>query len=153
MLRKLHFPVTVTWEGTLVTGPILIYHDEVRFDGNSNPMLGNINGPGALVCRSQTRPRAGWRRVDTSFFEDTDSRRSDINQIRNGPNDVPNYSRLSRGTTNPANDNFVGLLMCQVNAINDEQDVIANLNFVGFYRREPGTHITKKRCRSSQPLL
>ena len=132
--------VTVTWNGTLVIGPILIYHDEVRLDGNNNPMLGDLDGPGALVCRSQTRPRAGWRMTNLSFVQESGN---DINQIQNGADDVPNISRLSRGTTNPL-ENFNGILMCRVDTRGDPSDVLANLNFVGFYNRVPGkfqTHI------------
>ena len=90
--------MTLTWEGNLVTGPILIYHDELRLDGNDNPMLGDLDGPGALVCRSQTRPRVFWRNTEGNSFPDTDSGGlNDINQIRNGPTDVPSITRLSRG--------------------------------------------------------
>ena len=132
--------VTVTWNGTLVNGPILIYHDELRLDGNSNPMLGDLDGPGALVCRSQTRPLAQWRDTSGDSFPDTDSGgHSDINQIRSGPNDVPSFSRLSRGTITSPTDNFDGLLVCRVNNVNDAQDVIANFRYVGFYNRDiPG---------------
>ena len=142
------YTVTVTWNGTLVTGPILIYHDEVRLDGNDNPMLGDVDGPGALVCRSQTRPRVGWRMTNGGFFEDTDQGRLDnINQIRNGIEDVPSFARLSRGTTNPP-ENFDGLVLCRVDTRGDSADVIANFIFIGFYNRAPGKYQTsvEQRC-------
>ena len=121
----------MTWNGTLVTGPILIYHDEVRFDGNANPMLGDLDGPGALVCRSQTRPRAEWRMTSGPLVQESGG---DINQIRSGALDVPHFAQLSRGTTNQTT-NFDGLLVCRVNTMMDPQDVIANFNFIGFYNR------------------
>ena len=133
--------MTVTWKGALVTGPILIYHDEVRLDGNDNPMLGDLDGPGALVCRSQTRPRVNWRDARGQLFGDTDSGHlEDINQIRNGVEDVPSFSRLSRGiTTSPTTDNFDGILICRVDSRSDALDTIANFNFVGLYNRDtPG---------------
>ena len=123
--------MTVTWNGTLVTGPILIYHDELRLDGNDNPMLGDVDGPGALVCRSQTRPQALWRSPARFEVQETGG---DINQIQTGT--TPSFARLSRGTTNSPPQDFDGLLICRVNTINDGPDVAANYNFIGFYNRQ-----------------
>ena len=132
-------PVTVTWNGTLVTGPILIYHDELRLDGNNNPMLGDLDGPGALVCRSQTQEGAFWRNTAGETIPATDEPGglpNDINVIRNGPTDVPSFSRLSRGTTtSPAGNLFDGLLLCRVFHFN-VPDVIANYRYVGLYNRQ-----------------
>ena len=131
--------MTLTWEGNLVTGPILIYHDELRLDGNDNPMLGDVDGQGALVCRSQTRPRVFWRNTAGADFPDTETSggRNDINQIRSGPNDVPSISRLSRGTTTSPTDNlFDGLLLCRLNTEGDVHDVLANFRYVGLYNRQ-----------------
>ena len=132
-------PVTVTWNGTLVTGPILIYHDELRLDGNNNPMLGDLDGPGALVCRSETR-EAFWRNTEGNTIPATDQPGglNDINVIRNGPTEVPSITRLSRGTTtSPADNQFDGLLLCRVNAVlGDVPDVIANFRYVGLYNRQ-----------------
>ena len=143
-LVTLSLPVTVTWNGTLVTGPILIYHDEVRLDGIDNPMLGDVEGPGALVCRSQTRPRAGWRRTSGAFFDATDQGRlADINQIRNGRLDIPSFARLSRGTTTLPTDDFDGLMLCRADTRGDTPDVlVANYVFIGFYNRAPGKYET-----------
>ena len=132
------FPlVTVTWNGTLVTGPILIYHDEVRLDGNDNPMLGDVDGPGALVCRSQTRPLAHWRNTDRAIVQETGG---DINQIQTDEQATPSFARLSRGTTNTP-ENFDGLLTCRVNTMGDGADTFYNLNYIGFYNRLPGKNI------------
>ena len=138
--------MTLTWEGNLVTGPILIYHDELRFDGNVNPMLGDLDGPGALVCRSQTRTGAFWRNTAGNTIPATDEPggRNDINVIRNGPNDVPSITRLSRGTTtSPTGNLFDGLLLCRVNVEGDVADVNANFRYVGLYNRlRPGKYHT-----------
>ena len=139
-------PVTLTWEGNLVTGPILIYHDELKFDGNDNPILGDIDGPGALTCRSQTRPRVFWRNTAGYTIPATDETGglNDINVIRNGPNDVPSITRLSRGTTtSPADNQFDGLLLCRLNVEGDAADVNANFRYVGLYNRlRPGKYHT-----------
>ena len=126
----------MTWNGTLVTGPILIYHDELRLDGNDNPMLGDVNGPGALVCRSESRPLAQWRMTTGMMVQDTGG---DINQIQTDTQATPSFSRLSRGTTNSPPENFDGLLICRVNTLSDPRDVFANFSYIGFYNRQlPG---------------
>ena len=130
--------MTLTWNGTLVTGPILIYHDELRFDGNDNLMLGDLDGQGALVCRSQIRTGAFWRNTAGKTIPATDQPdgRNDINVIRNDPDDVPSITRLSRGTTTSPTDNlFDGLLLCRV-FDSDVPDVIANFRYVGLYNRQ-----------------
>ena len=55
------FAVSVIWNGTVVTGPILIYHDEITDDLTTVPTVGNSNGPGDLVCRSENHEEARWR--------------------------------------------------------------------------------------------
>ena len=130
--------MTLTWNGTLVTGPILIYHDELRLDGNNNPMLGDLDGPGALVCRSQTREGAFWRNTAGETIPATDELGglNGINVIRNDPTEVPSITRLSRGTaTSPTGNLFDGLLLCRLNAVGDVADVIANFRYVGLYNR------------------
>ena len=37
------FAVSVVWNGTVVTGPILIYHDEITDDLTTVPTVGNSN--------------------------------------------------------------------------------------------------------------
>ena len=137
------FIVTLTWGGNLVTGPILIYHDELRHDGNDNPMLGDdLDSPGALTCRSHTRPRVFWRNTAGNTIPATDEPGglNDINVIQNGLTDVPSIARLSRGTTtSPTGNLFDGLLLCRLNVMGDVQDVIANFRYVGLYNRlRPG---------------
>jgi hypothetical protein len=54
--------VFVTWEGTRVTGPILICHSEIKVDPWPPPYeIGDPNVDGAPVCTSATRPRIPWR--------------------------------------------------------------------------------------------
>ena len=38
------FAVSVIWNGTVVTGPILIYHDEITDNLTTVPTVGNSNG-------------------------------------------------------------------------------------------------------------
>ena len=120
--------MTVTWNGTLVTRPILIYHDEL----NDNPMLGDVDGPGALVCRSQTRPITQWRMTTGTLVQETGG---DFNQIRTAAETFPSFSLLSRGTTSTP-ENFDGLLICRVDTRGDGPNVFANFNYIGFYNRQ-----------------
>ncbi len=55
--------VSVTWNGTTITGPVLIYSDEIPVDGSSNNTIDDPNGPGALICRSEDRARVSWHYV------------------------------------------------------------------------------------------
>jgi len=43
----------VTWNGTTITDPVLIFHDEVLADASSDT-LGDPNRDGALVCSTTT---------------------------------------------------------------------------------------------------
>ena len=44
--------VSVTWNGTRVTGPILIYHDEILAADPTNSVQINDTAPGTLICTS-----------------------------------------------------------------------------------------------------
>ena len=104
--------VSVTWNGTSLTGPplvhlpngdselltnqlasALIYHDELPvFTGSDT--LGDPNGPGALVCRSEAQ--AGWYFPNGNPVEDFEvSSTAHFQQIRTG-NETPSLSRLVR---------------------------------------------------------
>ena len=93
------------------------HYEEFILDGIDPPPLdvGNPDRTGALICRSETRVRAGWRATDGDFFSDTTSRTGDIQQIRTDPS----LSRLSRGRLDVITDPTVtdpiynGLFTCQ----------------------------------------
>ena len=51
--------VSVTWNGTTVTGPVLIYHDEILVDPGPSYSIGDTDRPGTLVCRSDSRDKLG----------------------------------------------------------------------------------------------
>ena len=123
--------VFVTWNGTRITGPVLICHDEISVDPARS--LGDITAPGALVCTSETRPRSNWRRADYSDGPQAPL----LSQIRS---DVPSRARLSRDNegVNPSFSHQNGLWCCQVNSVGDDADVVANFVFAGVYRRGVG---------------
>ena len=124
--------VTATWNGTRITGPVLIYHDEISVDPTRT--LGDIT---ALVCKSETRTRAGWRRADHIFFGDG-LQTTHLSQVRTGTTVVPSRARLSRdnGDVNPSEPVQNGLWCCRVQSVGDDADVEANFVFAGVYIAE-----------------
>ena len=135
------FAVSVIWNGTTLAGPTLIYHDELILDGVHSLSVGDINRPGALVCRS-SRPRATWRLTDGDFIQDTTSRTAVIQHIRNGPTDTPSLSRLSRGSSvHQVSPSVNGLFTCRVYVDNDLEETLANFIHVGVYARGGGEHL------------
>ena len=122
------------WNGTVVTGPILIYHDEITDDLTTVPTVGNSNGPGDLVCRSEYHEEARWRNTNGHSVPRTGSYR----QVDSVDGSVPSLSRLS--TPNTLTDSVTnGLWICQVvNSSIPDQDILANFNYMGIYNRGKG---------------
>ena len=116
---------------------MLIYNDEIIVDPTRT--LGDITAPGALVCTSETRTRAGWRSSDHVFFGEG-PRTTRLSQVRTGSTDVPSRARLSRDNedVNPSEPTQNGLWCCRVQPVGDVADVVASFVFVGVYRRGMG---------------
>ena len=52
------FTVTVRWNGTTITGPVLIFQDELVRDDRAN--VGATPVDGTLICRSENQATVGW---------------------------------------------------------------------------------------------
>ncbi len=110
------FAVSVTWNGTNITGPVLIYSDELPVDPSATT-IASPNGPGALICRSDDRARISWRYTDgenvrsEAFNDDT------FQQIRTGEGVTPSVSQLllNRVNTEVDNPNLNGVWHCRLN--------------------------------------
>ena len=127
------FAVSVIWNGTVVTGPILIYHDEILLDHFTVATVENSNGPGDLVCRSGNHEEARWRNPNGHNVPRTGNYR----QVDSAAG-VPSLSRLSTPNTLTGSD-VNGLWICQVvNSDIPEQDILENFNYVGIYNRGDG---------------
>ena len=125
--------MSVIWNGTVITGPILIYHDEITDDLTTVPTVENSNGPGDLVCRSEYHEEARWRNPNGHHVPRTGNYR----QVDSAAG-VPSLSRLSTPNTLTGND-INGLWICQVaNSNISVQDILANFNYVGIYNRGDG---------------
>ena len=94
--------VTVAWNGSNITGPVLIYHDELVVDNCTN---------GTLICTSQDQYRVGWHNAVGTLIGG-----GDFEQIRTECEEYPSVSRLSitrevSRSDAPAN----GLWTCRLN--------------------------------------
>ena len=52
------FIVTVTWNGTTITDPVLIFQDELVRDDRINVLATPVDG--TVICRSQNQAQVGW---------------------------------------------------------------------------------------------
>ena len=123
--------VTVTWNGTSITGPVLIYQDELVVDNRASPTATPTRS-GTLKCTSQDQQRVGWHLPDgTSICEDGTG---DFRQIRIGSGVTPSVSRLSvnREDVSRDDDSTNGLWTCRLNG---ESSVSIP---VGIYERGGG---------------
>ena len=91
----------MTWNGTNITGPALIFHDEVLL-GTGSETVGDPNRAGALVCRSDDEARAGWHFPDGTLVNDFAAlRTSYFQQIRTEDMVTPSLARLLRTGSYP----------------------------------------------------
>ena len=106
----------MTWNGTTITGPVLIYHDEVLTDMETPYTVGDTNRPGALVCWS-TKIRAyyaAWYWPHDNFVLIPGKNR-DFHQVRTQDRRISLLSRTAAYTAAAANGtNRNGLWTCRV---------------------------------------
>ena len=129
----------MTWNGTVVTGPILIYHDEILLDHDTIPTVENSNDPGDLVCRSENHEEARWRRSNGMAAPTTSG---DYRRVQSTAGSLPSLSRLSTiedlTSTDPQ---YNGLWVCvlwNTDGGLSDQDVIDSFFYVGIYSRNSG---------------
>ena len=131
--------VSVIWNGTTIdpNTPILMYHDEILLDHDTIPTVGNSNGPGDLVCRSENHEEARWHRPSGV----TAPTSGDYRRVQSPAGSLPSLSRLSTiedlTSTDPQ---YNGLWVCvlQNDTVINEQDLIDNFVYVGIYSRNSG---------------
>ncbi len=104
------------WNGTTITTPALIFHDELLFSTGSET-VGDPNRAGALICRSEDDAQAGWHFPNDLAVDDfSDSRISYFQQIRTGNTVTPSISRLLRTSSDPVSTTSAsGYWNCRVN--------------------------------------
>ena len=132
----------MTFNGTTITGPILIYHDEIISD-TALPTDQNSDGPGDLVCRSASIGRTFWRIPTASNAPSSIS--GDSYQVRTpntDPQTHPYLARLSTIDFLDSTDSAInGLWICALggnpSGVTD-QDLTDSLIYVGIYSRNSG---------------
>ena len=104
--------MTVTWNGTNITGPVLIYQDEL-IDDRSSPTASPNNG--ILICTSQDHHRVGWHLPGADSISEAAT--GDFKQTRTGSGVTPSVSRLSVNKKDVSRDDAItnGLWTCRLN--------------------------------------
>ena len=57
--------MTVTWNGTTISGPVLIFQDELVRDDRTDVLATPVDG--TLICISENQARVGWHYADGSL--------------------------------------------------------------------------------------
>ena len=129
--------MSLIWNGAAITGPILIYHDEIVSD-TTIPTDENSNGPGDLVCRSASIGRTFWRCPTGANVPTTTS--EDFYQVRTPTSGSQTYPFLAQLLIDTTDSTINGLWICALGATGDieEQDLIDSFIYVGIYSRNSG---------------
>ena len=126
--------MTVTWNDTTITGPVLIYQDEIIPDNRDNvqtdPPL-----DGTLICRHETQAQVGWHFANGQALSDT-SITNHFRQRRTGITATPSVSRLTTNQEDQPLENVIanGLWTCRLDG--DFSSAIP----VGIYVRGGGNY-------------
>ena len=119
----------MTWNGTTITGPVLIYQDEIIPDDRDN--VSPLDG--TLICRHETQAQVGWHFANGQALT---SSRTDLHfrQRRTGTSATPSVSRLTNNQPEDPLENVIanGLWTCRLDG--DSNAAIP----VGIYIRGGG---------------
>ena len=106
--------VTVTWNGTTISSPVLIYQDDIVTDNRD--VLATPVMDGTLICRSENQARVGWHFANGGAL--TTSPDFHFRQIRTEAGVTPSVSRLSANGPNQMDprDLANGLWSCRLDS-------------------------------------
>ena len=108
------FTVTVTWNGTTITGPVavLIFQDELVIDDRTNVLATD----GTVICRSDNPAQVGWHFASGALIS-TLSTTNHFRQRRTGSSATPSVSRLTTNRPDEAltSEEANGLWTCRLN--------------------------------------
>ena len=114
------FVVTVTWNGTNITGPVLIFQDELVRDDRTNVLATPMDG--TLICRSENQAQVGWHYAPRSndangALLSTMSTTNHFRQRRTSSSATPSVSRFTANRPNEALTSVEanGLWSCRLN--------------------------------------
>ena len=123
----------MTWNGTTITGPVLIYQDEITSDNRVNvetdPPLN-----GTLICRHETLAQVGWHFANAQALSTNPD--FHFRQRRTGTTATPSVSRLTTNRPDQSLENVIanGLWTCRLDGD------ISNAISVGIYIRGGGNY-------------
>ena len=123
--------MTVTWNGTTITGPVLIFQDELVRDDRTNVLATPRDG--TLICRSENQAQVGWLFPNSAFI--STSTTNHFKQRRTSSSTAPSVSRLTTNIPDEALTSAAanGLWTCRLNG------GIGTAVPVGIYARGEGS--------------
>ena len=140
------FTVTVTWNGTAITGPVLIFKDELTRDDRSNVLATPMDS--TMICRSENQAVVGWHFASGSFVS-TLSTTNHFRQMRTSSSATPSVSRLTTNRPDEALTSAAanGLWTCRLNG------GFSTAVPVGIYARGGGENFFLCRCNEYLTIL
>ena len=84
--------MTVTWNGTTITGPVLIFQDELIRDDRTNVLATPLDG--TVICRSENQAQVGWHLANGNIVQGS-STNNHFKQRRTSSSATPSVSRLT----------------------------------------------------------
>ena len=105
----------MTWNGTTITGPVLIFQDELVTDDRTNVLATPVDG--TLICRSENQAQVGWHFASGALIS-TSSTTNHFRQRRTSSSATPSVSRLTTNRPDEALTSAAanGLWTCRLNA-------------------------------------
>ena len=135
--------MSVTWNGTTITGPVLIFQDELVEDDCTNVLATPRDG--TVICRSENQAQVGWHfsplsNSGTGALVSPTSTTNHFRQRRTGSSATPSVSRLTTNRPDEALTSAAanGLWSCRLNA------GIGTAVPVGIYARGGGEEFGNK---------
>ena len=111
----------MTWNGTTITGPVLIFQDELVRDDRTNVQATPMNG--TLICRSENQAQVGWHFAPLSSLNSGQllspiSTLFHFRQRRTTSSATPSVSRLTTNRPDEALTSAAanGLWTCRLNS-------------------------------------
>ena len=105
--------MTVTWNGTTITGPVLIFQDELVTDDRTNVLATPMDG--TVICTSENQAQVGWHLANGVLLQASET--NHFRLWRTSSSATPSVSRL---TTNRPDEALTsaeanGLWTCRLN--------------------------------------
>ena len=148
-LTFIMFTVTVTWNGTAITGLVLIFQDELVRDDRTDVLATPRDG--TVICRSENQAQVGWHFANGVLVSGRGTS-NHYEQNRTSSSATPSVSRLSTNRPDMALTSAAanGLWTCRLNA------GISTAFPVGIYARGGGEkyfHMLKLACHTKKTDL